>query len=81
MAATATVRYVHEAETDASGQRSQATPLPAAFIGLFSGLQFAVSVVLDSSYRSEFAEDMTEELREALAVRAVYHRALVTETP
>lgn len=34
--------------------------LVAAFIGLFSGLQFAVSVVLDSSYRSEFAEDMTE---------------------
>ncbi|WP_420611254.1 hypothetical protein [Candidatus Poriferisodalis sp.] len=55
--------------------------LVAAFIGLFSGLQFAVSVVLDSSYRSEFAEDMTEELREALAVRAVYHRTLVTETP
>ena len=42
--------------------------LVAAFIGLFSGLQFAVSVVLDSSYRSEFAEDMTDELREALAV-------------
>ncbi len=55
--------------------------LVAAFIGLFSGLQFAVSVVLDSSYRSEFAEDMTEELREALAVRAVYHRTLVTATP
>ena len=55
--------------------------LVAAFIGLFSGLQFAVSVVLDSSYRSEFAEDMTEELREALAVRAVYHRSLVPETP
>ena len=55
--------------------------LVAAFIGLFSGLQFAVSVVLDSSYRSEFAEDMTDELREALAVRAVYHRTLVPETP
>ncbi|WP_419863775.1 hypothetical protein [Candidatus Poriferisodalis sp.] len=55
--------------------------LVAAFIGLFSGLQFAVSVVLDSSYRSEFAEDMTDELREALAVRAVYHRTLVTDTP
>ena len=51
--------------------------LVSAFIGLFSGLQFAVSVVLDAGYRSEFAEDMTEELREALAVRAVYHRVLV----
>ena len=53
--------------------------LVAAFIGLFSGLQFAVSVVLDAGYRSEFAEDMTEELREALAVRAVYHRVLVED--
>ena len=51
--------------------------LVSAFIGLFSGLQFAVSVVLDAGYRSEFAEDMTEELRQALSVRAVYHRALV----
>ena len=52
----------------------------AAFIGLFSGLQFAVSVVLDAGYRSEFAADMTEEIREALAVRAVYHRVLVQAT-
>ena len=55
--------------------------LVAAFIGLFSGLQFAVSVMHDASYRADFAEDMTEELREALAVRAVYHRTLVTESP
>ena len=55
--------------------------LVSAFIGLFSGLQFAVSVVLDAGYRSEFAADMTEELREALAVRAVYYRALVEGTP
>ena len=55
--------------------------LVAAFIGLFSGLQFAVSVMHDASYRADFAEDMTEELREALAVRAVYHRTLVTTTP
>ena len=45
--------------------------LVSTFIGLFSGLQFAVSVVLDAGYRSEFADDMTAELREALAVRAV----------
>ena len=51
--------------------------LVSTFIGLFSGLQFAVSVVLDAGYRSEFAEEMTAELREALAVRAVYHRVLV----
>lgn len=53
--------------------------LVAAFIGMMSGLQFAVQVVTDEAYRSEFAEGMTEEIREALAVRAVYHRVLVTE--
>ncbi len=51
--------------------------LVAAFIGLMSGLQFAVQVVTDDTYRSEYAEGMTAEIREALAVRAVYHRVLV----
>lgn len=51
--------------------------LVAGFIGLVSGLQFAVQVVTDKSYRDEFAADMTGELRQALAVRAVYHRRLV----
>jgi len=51
--------------------------LVAGFMGLLSGLQFTVSVVTDAGYRAEFAEDMTEELRSALAVRAVYHRRFV----
>ncbi len=51
--------------------------LVAGFIGLLSGLQFTVSMVTDANYRTEFAEDMTEELRAALAVRAVYHRRFV----
>jgi hypothetical protein len=51
--------------------------LVSAFIGIMSGLQFAVQVVTDEAYRSEFAEGMTAEIREALAVRAVYHRVLV----
>lgn len=51
----------------------------SAFIGLVSGLQFAVQVVTDESYREEFAAGMTAEIREALAVRAVYQRVLVTE--
>ena len=51
--------------------------LVAGFIGLVSGLQFAVSVLTDAGYRSELAQDMTEEIRAALAVRAVYHRRLV----
>ena len=51
--------------------------LVSVFIGLMSGLQFAVQVVTDSAYRSEFAEEMTNEIRTALAVRAVYYRRLV----
>ena len=51
--------------------------LVAAFIGMMSGLNFAVQIVTDQAYRSEFAEDMTSEVRDALAVRAVYHRCLV----
>ncbi len=51
--------------------------LVSAFIGMMSGLQFAVQVVTDATYRAEFAEGMTSEVREALAVRAVYLRTLV----
>ena len=51
--------------------------LVAAFIGLMSGLNFAVQIVTDQAYRSEFAEEMTSEVRDALAVRAVYLRRLV----
>jgi len=51
--------------------------LVAAFIGMMSGLNFAVQIVTDQAYRAEFAEDMTSEIRDALAVRAVYHRRLV----
>lgn len=46
--------------------------LVSAFIGMMSGLQFAVQVVTDEAYRAEFAEEMTAEIREALAVRTVY---------
>ena len=51
--------------------------LVSAFIGLFSGMQFAVSVVFDTSYRSEFAHDLGKDVREALAVHSVYHRAII----
>jgi len=53
--------------------------LVSAFIGLMSGLQFAVQIVTDTAYRAEFAEEMTSEIREALAVRAVYYRRLVLD--
>ncbi|MEO0495582.1 MAG: hypothetical protein AAF081_19415, partial [Actinomycetota bacterium] len=51
--------------------------LVALFIGMFSGLNFAVQVITDDTYREEFIADMTDEVRDALAVRAVYHRRLV----
>jgi hypothetical protein len=35
--------------------------------------------VTDEAYRTEYAEGMTEGIREALAVRAVYPRVLVRE--
>lgn len=51
--------------------------LVSGFIGLMSGLQFAVQLVTDEAYRAEYAEGTTEEIREAFAVRAVYQRVLV----
>ena len=54
--------------------------LVALFIGMFSGLNFAVQVITDDTYREEFIADMTTEVRDALAVRAVYHRRLVATT-
>ena len=55
--------------------------LVSGFIGLMSGLQFAVQIVTDAAYRAEFADDMTSEIRQALAVRAVYYRRLVPDGP
>lgn len=55
--------------------------LVSAFIAMMSGLQFAVQLVTNEVYRSDFAEGMTAELREALAVRAVYLRVLVPSEP
>ena len=54
--------------------------LVALFIGMFSGLNFAVQVITDDTYREEFIADMTAEVRDALAVRAVYYRRLVATT-
>ncbi|MEM7341158.1 MAG: hypothetical protein AAF467_21060 [Actinomycetota bacterium] len=54
--------------------------LVALFIGMFSGLNFAVQVVTDETYREEFIAGMTDEVRDALAVRAVYFRRFVDPT-
>jgi hypothetical protein len=48
----------------------------SAFLGAFTGMYFTVQLSTDASYRDEFAEDVAPQLRQALAVRSVYRRAL-----
>ena len=43
----------------------------SGFIAAFSGLQFAVSLVTDETYRNEFTKELRLELRELLAVRCL----------
>jgi hypothetical protein len=45
------------------------------FLGAFSGMYFTVVLATDETYRSEFAEDVSPEIRQVLAVRCVYHVA------
>lgn len=47
------------------------------FLAAFSSLQFAVAAVTDGAYRQEFFEEVTSEVRQALAVRSVYLERLV----
>jgi hypothetical protein len=42
------------------------------FLTVFSGLYFAVTAQTDESYRREFIGEILEEMRQSLAVRAVY---------
>lgn len=44
----------------------------SAFIAAVAGLQFTVSALTDTSYRREFVEENTAEMRKNFAVRAVY---------
>lgn len=44
----------------------------AGFLAAFGGLHFTVSALTDEIYRREFAEEVVADLRQALAVRAVY---------
>jgi hypothetical protein len=48
----------------------------AGFLTAFSGLNFTVYLVTDPTYRAEFREEVVSELRQAFAVRAVYHARL-----
>jgi hypothetical protein len=48
----------------------------AGFLTAFSGFYFTVYVLTDTTYRREFLDDVLGEVREALAVRAVYLAAV-----
>ena len=48
----------------------------AGFLTAFSGFYFTVYVLTDATYRREFLDDVLGEVREALAVRAVYLAAV-----
>lgn len=44
----------------------------AVFLGAFSGMYFTVLLATDATYRDEFADDVSPQLRSALAVRLTY---------
>ncbi len=48
----------------------------AGFLAAFAGLYFTVYAVHDPTFRSDFFEEITAEVRESLAVRAVYRDAV-----
>lgn len=48
----------------------------AGFLAAFTGMYFTVVLSTDSTYREEFAEDVAPQIRQALAVRALYRAAL-----
>lgn len=48
----------------------------AVFLGGLAGLSFAISALTDEHYRREFFDDVLTDLRQVLAVRAVYLAAL-----
>ena len=44
----------------------------AGFIGVFAMLQFSVSLLTDETFREEFYADVSTDIREVLAVQALY---------
>ena len=47
------------------------------FLVAFSALQFSLAAVTDATYRQEFFDEVTGEVRQALAVRSIYLDQLV----
>jgi hypothetical protein len=50
----------------------------AGFLAAFTGMYFTVVLSTDATYREEFAEDVAPQIRQALAVRALYLASLRT---
>ena len=48
----------------------------SGFLAAFSGLYFAVAAVTDANYREEFFSEVIGDVRQAMAVRAVYRELL-----
>jgi hypothetical protein len=66
-----------------NGERMIVTSLhlvTAGFVAAFSGLQFAVSLVTDDTYREEFVAESNAEVRQAIAVRAAYLNLVKSST-
>jgi hypothetical protein len=49
----------------------------AGFLTAFSAFYFTVAVLTDDAYRSEFLDEIVDEVGRALAVRVVYFAALI----
>ena len=52
------------------------TVLMSALLGVFSALQFAVSIMTDTETQAQYFAGVREDAREVLAVRARYRRFL-----
>jgi hypothetical protein len=48
----------------------------SGFVAVFAMLQFAVQLLRDEAYRQEFYTEVSSELREVLAVQALYQRVV-----
>lgn len=47
----------------------------SVFLGSFAGLYFSVYTITDTTFRKEFFEDIVDDIRRSLAVRAVYRQS------
>jgi len=50
----------------------------SAMIAALSGLYYAIAVLTDSTYREEFLDEITTELRDTFAARREYLARLAT---